>query len=80
MKSKILIKWNWVGNKKWNGGKVLKGAFLSYNYWKYQGARFTPTKAEKLILPISYAGGTQENASFTSLTGAGQHLLTKPNE
>ena len=49
MKSKILIKWNWVGNKKWNGGKVLKGAFLSYSYWKYQDARFTPTKAEKLI-------------------------------
>ena len=49
MKSKILIKWNWVENKKWNEGKVLKGAFLSYSYWKYQDARFTPTKAEKLI-------------------------------
>ena len=25
MKSKILIKWNYVGNKKWNGGKCVKG-------------------------------------------------------
>ena len=22
--SKILIKWNWVGNKKWNRGKCVK--------------------------------------------------------
>ena len=49
MKSKILIKWNWVGNKKWNGEKCVKGVFLSYNYWRNQNTRFIQTKAEKLI-------------------------------
>ena len=30
MMSKILIKWNLVGNKKWNGGKYVKGVLKGH--------------------------------------------------
>ena len=46
MKSKILIKWNWKENKKWNGGKVLKGHFSPKNRKLFLK---TENKGEKIV-------------------------------